>query len=114
MLDRILDNQKVTSATGMTQEEFLPLKKGLAMELNTFALKPEYSHVDYRLNARMDKATKTKISLNGLTGDERDAYLFERNRRMRVFKQIRDKILFRSRRIIGLIRRALNPIKLVT
>lgn len=54
LFDRVVDNRKVLSVTGMKQEDLMPLKEGLAMELAR--LKPEtiLSQAPGKTNERMD------------------------------------------------------------
>ncbi|MCF2653183.1 NAD-dependent epimerase/dehydratase family protein [Anaeromassilibacillus senegalensis] len=83
MLDRVVDNSKVLEVTGMSQEELLPLKDGLRMELNNFVNNPTYRAFnagrDKKLDALVADDTKdTTKSLvkptNGPLETEKSAY----------------------------------------
>jgi nucleoside-diphosphate-sugar epimerase len=63
LYDRVLDNTKVLKVTGLKQSEFLGLKQGLRMELARFKRNPSFKTLDIRLQARMDKITRSRISL---------------------------------------------------
>jgi nucleoside-diphosphate-sugar epimerase len=65
MFDRVFDNIKVLNATEMAQYNFISLKEGLRMELENFTQKPQFDNFDLLLNSRMDKATNSRMSLNG-------------------------------------------------
>ena len=56
MLDRVIDNSKALAISGMTQEEMMPLKQGLKMELDNFRKNPVFRRVDKELDQRMDDA----------------------------------------------------------
>lgn len=58
MLDRVVDNSKVLAVTGMQQEELMPLKDGLRMELEHFVRKPSYR----AFNAGRDKKLDTLVA----------------------------------------------------
>lgn len=42
MLDRVVDNSKALAVAGMTQEEMMPLKEGLRLELDNFVKDPQH------------------------------------------------------------------------
>jgi hypothetical protein len=75
MLDRRLDNSKVLRTTGLKQEEFMPLMRGLQMELESFRSNPEYRYFDAALQVRMDKVTRSRISLKTLPHADRSMYV---------------------------------------
>lgn len=84
MLDRVVDNSKVLKVTGMSQEELLPLKDGLRMELNNFVNNPTYRAFnagrDKKLDALLADDTKdTTKSLvkptNGPLETEKSAFI---------------------------------------
>lgn len=52
MADRVIDNRKILAATGLKQEDFMPLKEGLKMELQ--AVNKDYPWPEFAENARMD------------------------------------------------------------
>jgi nucleoside-diphosphate-sugar epimerase len=80
MFDRILDNAKVLAATGIAQAEMMPLRQGLAQELARFQQSPQFPSPDLCLNARMDRAGGTRISLAGLSLKSKMRYWRERLR----------------------------------
>jgi nucleoside-diphosphate-sugar epimerase len=92
LFHRILDNRKVLQTTGIQQSEFLPLKVGLRKELNAFKSKPCFQYSNLGLNARMDKATNSRINLNGLTKADRTNYLSETYLLFKLMLQIRAKV----------------------
>lgn len=75
MLDRRLDNSKVLRATGLKQEELMPLMRGLPKELASFRSSPEYRYFDAALQVRMDKLTRSRISLETLPQADRSIYV---------------------------------------
>lgn len=60
MLNRMLDNSKVLSATGMQQSDLMPLYDGLRIELANFSRKPQYGAINHALQKRMDAAVYSK------------------------------------------------------
>lgn len=61
MFDRVIDNSKALAVTGMRQEEFMPLKDGLRMELENFKKNPVYKG----FNAALDKKIDQEVQGNG-------------------------------------------------
>lgn len=61
MLDRVIDNSKALNATGMRQEDFMPLKDGLRIELNNFAKKPVFKATNAKWEARIDEITAPEL-----------------------------------------------------
>ncbi len=59
LFDRIVDNSKVLSVTGMTQDEMMPLEKGLALELA--ALPADFKWNSSIANDRMDEYIKNNL-----------------------------------------------------
>lgn len=57
MLDRVIDNTKVLTATGMRQKELMPLSEGLCIELYGFMKNPKFKTVDKEMQARFDRVT---------------------------------------------------------
>lgn len=74
MFDRVMDNSKVLGATGLGQEELMPLERGLVQELVEFAKSPRYRGFNAPLNAGMDKVCGTRTDLAGLTLREKVHY----------------------------------------
>jgi hypothetical protein len=66
LYDRCLDNAKVLQATGIGQSEFASLREGLGEELRHFKENPYFQYPHLSINARMDRALGTKVSLSGL------------------------------------------------
>ena len=78
LFNRILDNSKVLKATRIEQSELLPLRDGLKKELDAFKQHPFFQYPNLEINARMDKATRSRISLEGLSVKEKLRYCFEK------------------------------------
>lgn len=57
MLDRIVDNSKALAVSGMTQEELMPLKEGLKLELENFAKNPSYRAFNAGRDKKLDQLT---------------------------------------------------------
>ena len=79
LFHRIIDNSKVLRTTGVEQSEFVALKEGLKGELYEFKRNPYFQYPDLLLNARMDKVTRSRISLEGLGFRERMTYYAEQH-----------------------------------
>lgn len=58
MLDRVIDNSKILSVTGLSQSDLLPLETGLTMELQQFRTNPSYTG----FNAARDKKTDAAVA----------------------------------------------------
>lgn len=80
MYDRIMDNSKVLAATGIAPADFMPLRDGLERELAAFKRHPVFQYPDLALNARMDRATGTRMSLAGLPIKRKIRYFLEKYR----------------------------------
>lgn len=80
MFDRVLDNAKILTTTGSAQTDFIPVRKGLDLELSAFKQSPIIQYPDLALNARMDRAMGTRISLRGLPLKRKLRYWRERFR----------------------------------
>lgn len=57
MLDRVVDNSKALAVTGMTQEELMPLKDGLRLELENFSKNPTYRAFNAGRDKKLDVIT---------------------------------------------------------
>lgn len=57
MLDRVVDNSKALEVSGMKQEELMPLKEGLRMELENFAKNPTYRAFNAGRDKKLDQLT---------------------------------------------------------
>lgn len=62
MLDRVIDNTKALKVTGMNQEDFMPLKEGLKMELMNFVRQPRYTPYNDNCERKMNAITSTTTS----------------------------------------------------
>lgn len=63
MLDRIVDNTKALNATGLRQQDLMPLKDGLEMELNNFRKNPTYRGFNPNRDKKIDLVVSQKTSL---------------------------------------------------
>lgn len=61
MLDRVVDNTKALAATGMRQEDLMPLKEGLRIELSNFIKAPKYTGNTDRSDKMIDELTKSPV-----------------------------------------------------
>ena len=52
LAQRVIDNRKILAATGLKQEDFMPLKEGLRLELQ--AVDKGYPFAHFEENDRMD------------------------------------------------------------
>lgn len=65
MYDRVIDNSKILRDTGLTQEDFLPLKESLKIELSKIPEDPSWCHFSVAtiiyedINRRMDEYVET-------------------------------------------------------
>lgn len=80
LYDRILDNAKVLAATNVTQPNFMSLREGLRQELSSFKQRPVIQYPSFALNARMDRATGTRMSLDGFSLKRKIRYFLDRVR----------------------------------
>lgn len=55
MFDRVIDNTKILRVTGLRQDDFLPLRDGLAKELRTFLPDARFGRCDAALDKRIDE-----------------------------------------------------------
>lgn len=62
MLDRIVDNSKALKVAHMRQEELMPLKEGLRMELEAFKKNPSYRGYIARRDREMDEVVEQRVS----------------------------------------------------
>lgn len=75
MFNRIVDNSKVLSITGLSPKDFTPITLALARELQAFKKSPTYPVFIVSRLARIDKVVGTRIPLNGLTTGQKEEYL---------------------------------------
>ncbi len=61
MLDRVVDNTKALKATGMRQEDLMPLKEGLKIELTNFSKAPKYTGDTSRSDKMIDQLTRSPV-----------------------------------------------------
>lgn len=59
MLDRVVDNSKILSVTGMRQEDLMSVYNGLRIELLQFVNKPDFKAINEERHALMDEITVT-------------------------------------------------------
>lgn len=83
MFNRIMNNKKILTITGMKQSELMGLREGLHMELENFIRNPTFKDIDYGMQARIDTLTHSIIDLRQLSGEERKSYIKARFPRMR-------------------------------
>ena len=81
MFDRVVDNSKVLSATGMTQADLTPLAVALPRELAAFREHPRYAGIDWGRTARMDRVLGLSMP-RGLSWRERVDYQMARHPRL--------------------------------
>jgi len=74
IFDRVLDNAKALSATGLESSSFTPLREGLVRELGEFKKAPFNQYSNLELNARMDAVIGSRISLAGMDFKTRCRY----------------------------------------
>ena len=74
LFNRVLNNSKVLSVTGLSQDDFLSLEHGLTLELKKFKAHPYYPFLNVPENARMDCKCRSQIDLGALTPDEVKSY----------------------------------------
>jgi nucleoside-diphosphate-sugar epimerase len=102
LFHRILDNRKALEATGAKQSDFLPLRDGLKRELTAFKSTPYFQYPSIEINARMDKATNSRMSLVGLSRSEKLRYFAEKYPVLRRILNVRRKGIAFLRRLSGL------------
>lgn len=72
--DRIMDNSKILKVANMKQTTLKKLEDGLREEIMTFKSFPEYTMVNYAMNGRIDRLTKSHMSLKGVSLKNRLKY----------------------------------------
>lgn len=60
MLDRVIDNSKILSVTGMKAEDLMPLYEGLRIELAGFVKDPSYGPINQERERMIDEITTSK------------------------------------------------------
>lgn len=58
MFNRVIDNSKILSITGLKQQDLMLLKDGLHIELTNFSRNPIYSKIDSSRERKIDELTK--------------------------------------------------------
>ncbi len=81
MLDRVVDNTKALEATGMRQEDLMPLKDGLKIELTNFSKAPKYTGNTDRSDKMIDELTRSRV---------KEFWLKVRNKLLRPVKNMLD------------------------
>lgn len=75
MFDRIVDNRKVLTVTGLTQKDLTPVSIALRNELRAFKEKPVYPVFVISRLAKMDRVVGSRIPLRGLSLRQKKEYL---------------------------------------
>lgn len=75
MFDRVVDNRKVLSATGMAQNDLTPVSEALSAELSAFKQNPSYPLFIVSRLAKMDKMLGTRMPLKELSPNQKLEYL---------------------------------------
>lgn len=104
LFHRILDNSKVVRTTGVEQPDFVTLKEGLKRELYEFKRNPYFQYPNLLVNARMDKVTRSRISLKGLDFRSRMKYHAEQHCLLRSVLNARTKVLSFVKTLTSLVR----------
>lgn len=92
MLNRVLDNAKILSATGLEQTELRGTREGLQRELEAFKQEPYFQYPDLALNARIDKITGTRLSLREFSRKQKLIYAAERLGLYQPLRGVRSRI----------------------
>lgn len=74
MFNRVLDNSKILSVTGLRQGDLMTLREGLSRELLNFQKQSIRLSPNIVLNARLDRVLGTRMSLGGLGWRDRLRY----------------------------------------
>lgn len=72
--DRILDNAKILSVTGMVQGSLMTMADGLRHELAAFKAHPVFQYQEFFKSARIDRILGTRTKLTGLPFGQKLAY----------------------------------------
>lgn len=72
--NRILDNGKILSVTGITQDLLMPMADGLRRELAVFKAHPAFQYQEFFKSARIDRVLGTRTNLKGMSLGQRLAY----------------------------------------
>lgn len=75
MVDRVVDNRKVLSETGLSQKDLTPVSEALSRELSAFKQNPSYPVFLVSRLAKIDKILGTRIPLIGLSPNQKLEYL---------------------------------------
>ena len=73
MFDRVMDNTKILSATGISRESIMPIYNGLEKELQEIDL-ISLNKINYLLNAKIDRITRSHISLKNASMKQKVLY----------------------------------------
>ena len=98
MFNRVVDNTKILSATGVSASSLVSPEDGLARELAEFKKNPAYTRFSPERNATIDRLTKTRLPLSALPPTMRKRYL--KARYPRLFQSLPFRLLGRIRRTI--------------
>ena len=75
MYNRVFDNSKILSATGLRQSDFKSTEEGLKDELCVFKGHPHYDRIDIVKQAKIDRIVNTYFHFERLTFSERIRYI---------------------------------------
>lgn len=75
MFDRKMDNSKILKISNLDQKELMDVKEGLIIELKNFMKTPIEYPINYALQGRIDKITRTNISLKEASLKDKVKYL---------------------------------------
>ena len=75
MFNRVLDNSKVLSVTGLRQEDFIFLREGLTRELTQFVANGAPCGMNAGVCARMDRVLGCHSSLRGIPWRDQVSYV---------------------------------------
>ena len=91
MFDRVIDNSKILRVTGMRQEDLMPLKDGLRIELNNFLKNPNYKGFNPALDKRIDEATASKMGEKTVKIKKKLGTIKKLHKEKRLVKTVRAK-----------------------
>lgn len=95
MFDRVIDNSKILKVTGMRQEDLMPLKDGLKIELNNFLKSPNYRGFNAAQDKKMDDATSSKVGEYKVKIRKKLGTVNRLRKEKRLLKTVRRKIFKR-------------------
>lgn len=93
MFDRVIDNSKILKAANMRQEDLMPLKDGLRIELNNFLKNPNYRGFNAAQDKKMDEATASKVGECKVKLKKKLGTINKLRKEKRLIKTVRAKML---------------------